>query len=317
MLNDYWKDYPGLSEKLAAVSLRIKKEAAGFSLSEKLEPLLEQRGKMLRPAFLILGSGFGEPNDSIVDAAAAVEMLHIATLLHDDILDDAETRRGQKSMHISTSIKHAVLAGDWLFARAVSLVVPHISAEQSVLLTGAITKICNAEVDQDLRKGFIQTSRRAYLRTIAGKTSALMALSLRAGAELSGAPRSCRLALQRLGYNIGMAFQIQDDILDYSGDSGTFKKPTGKDIQEGLCTLPLICALKKAGIADTAGLPELSAANLRFYQDMVKKHKGTEDAYSYAERYTERALRELSGLPDCEAKTILGGIISRLSARKF
>ncbi len=322
-MSDFWKPYPELYNQLELVHLRIIEAVQDFPLIENLEPLLMQKGKMLRSAFLLIGSKYGKEPETIVDAAAAIELLHIATLLHDDVLDEAELRRNVPAFHMSVGIKNAILAGDWLFAKAVSLIAPMLQPNQVQILTNAARSICSSEIEQDLRKGKVITSTRTYLRTIAGKTAALITLALRSGAELAQAEPAIRNTLQRLGYNIGMAFQIQDDILDYTGDTKNLQKPTGKDIHEGICTLPLILALQKT-IKHSShknnlneNLPPLTGAYKSYYENFVQKYNGIQDAINFSKKYITRAHNEIAKLPKIRETEILNDILIKLTERQY
>lgn len=323
VLSNLWEPYPELIDKLDDVSKRIESALEGFALADGLALLLAQKGKMLRPALLLIGSGYGNPPVNINDAAAAVEMLHIATLLHDDVLDEAVVRRNVPTLHITAGVKNAVLAGDWLFTRAVLLIASFLKQNQIKLLSDITGRICNSEIEQDLRKGKVFLSTRTYLRTIAGKTAALIALSLRSGAELADADPSIKNTLQRLGYNIGMAFQIQDDILDFIGESSAFQKSTGKDIREGICTLPLIMALQNACKTDPAvhdfitNLPALGIGSEAYFCLLVKQYNGIDEASRIAERYIQRAKHEVQKLPASKETIILMNIINRLAVRTY
>ncbi|HQK33192.1 MAG TPA: polyprenyl synthetase family protein [Spirochaetales bacterium] len=322
-MSDFWKPYPELYNQLELVHKKTVEAVHNFPLLESIEPLLMQRGKMLRPAFLLIGSKYGKQPDTIIDAAAAIELLHIATLLHDDVLDDAALRRNVPTFHISAGIKNAILAGDWLFAKSISLIAPMLKQDQIPILTTAAQRICSSEIEQDIRKGKVFTSTRTYLRTIAGKTAALITLALRSGAELAQAEPAIKITLQRLGYNIGIAFQIQDDILDYAGDTKNLQKPTGKDIYEGICTLPLILALQKATKQSSQqqifnnSLPPLTNAYKSYYENFVQKYNGIQDAVQFSKMYITRANREIETLPQIPETEILKDIVKRLIERQY
>lgn len=322
-MSDFWKPYPELYSQLELVHIKIVETAKSFPLFKTLEPLLMQKGKMLRPAFLLIGSKYGEQPKTAIDAAAAVELLHIATLLHDDVLDDAIVRRNTPTLHISEGIKQAILAGDWLFAKAVSLIAPMLQPNHVQILTNAAQRICNSEIEQTIRKGKIFTSTRTYLRTIAGKTAALITGALRAGAELAHTEPIIKTTLQRIGYNIGMAFQIQDDILDYAGDSKDLQKQTGKDICEGICTIPLILALQKAAKHApekqklNKTLPPLTKAYKSYYENFVQQYEGIQDSIQLSKRYTLRAHNEIEKLPKIQETDILNDILIRLTERRY
>ena len=188
---------------------------------------------MLRPAFVLLASRFGMPDkDRMIRIAAAVEMLHMATLVHDDIIDAAPVRRGVPSLHALRGPRTAVLVGDWLFVSCFSLIADLAGHENARSLAHMVARICGSEISQSADKYVLNTSVRRYLRRIAGKTAALFALAFHVGAAESGCEAPLAGLLRRLGYNLGMGFQIIDDILDFTRDRSETGKPTGNDLSQ-------------------------------------------------------------------------------------
>jgi heptaprenyl diphosphate synthase len=281
---------------------------------------------MLRPALLVIGSRFGRtPEAKHIDGlAAAIELLHIATLIHDDVLDEAELRRGAPTLHTQFGHKDAVLAGDWLLSRCFSLAAESAGPDNARALARLIGAICSAEIGQDLAKFRYSGSERRYLRTIAGKTAALFSLALHAGATEAKTQARTVQTLRRAGYDVGLAFQIIDDILDYESSENIMGKPVGKDIREGLCTLPLVHALK----ADPAGMGALldgatrsggrmDDASVAAIVARTAELGGVERARETARRFTARALAEMTRLPEGEAQSELVALTERLLQRKY
>jgi heptaprenyl diphosphate synthase len=329
---DYWKGSPALEERLERVVAIIARtiDSPGFTIREAVAAVAEPSGKLLRPAMLIIGSGFGKAADpdGIERLAAAVELLHVATLVHDDIIDEAPIRRGRPSLHSSVGVKQAVLAGDWLFSRCFLLSAESAGSEGARGLARLIAAICSAEISQDTAKFSFSTSRRGYFRTIAGKTAALFSLALYAGASEAKAGKRAEQSLRRAGYCVGMAFQVMDDILDFESAAEVARKPVGRDIAEGLCTLPLIyaqeadrpgmrAALERVIAAQGARDEAERAAAARAAAARVIDLGGIDRAREDARRFTARALGEIEGLPPLPARAELAVLAERLLRRAY
>jgi heptaprenyl diphosphate synthase len=329
---DYWKGSPWLEPRLERVVSVIAEAVKGadFPFDDLAPTATGPGGKLLRPALLVIGSEFGSAADPtrIERLAAALELLHLATLIHDDIIDEAPIRRGKPSLHSSVGVKEAVLAGDWLFSRCFLLGAESAGPENARGLARLIAAICSAEIAQDAAKFSFDASPRGYFRTIAGKTAALFSLALYVGASEAKAGRKTEQGLRRAGYCVGMAFQVMDDILDFESDEEAARKPVGRDIAEGLCTLPLIYALRadapgmRAALAPLAELGPATAASergdfARAAAARVIGLGGTERAREDARRFTERALGEMESLRPCPARDELVGLAERLLHRTY
>lgn len=318
-MTDYWKDLPELSARIGAVRARMKAvvRSERFPLSGEIERLIEANGKMLRPALLLMAGSFGRSAKDLTDLASAIELLHIATLVHDDVIDDADQRRGVPTIHAAYGVKEAVLSGDWLFSRCFRLAAESSSPGNAMLLAALVGAICSEEIHQDLERFTWPLGIRNYLRKIAGKTAAMFSLALRAGAIESKASPRIAASLTRIGYDVGMAFQVMDDVLDYEATGDAMRKPVGKDVREGLCTLPLILALRGNGsrIKAMLGSERLDPASAEKVVAAVRDSGAVAEARGYAARYTERAARELSRLPKGLARDQLGATVERLLGR--
>lgn len=326
-MNEFWKDSPELDARLDRVlelmdgSLR----SPDFPLADAVAGIARANGKLLRPALIIIGSRFGtrgaQVDEARIDAlAAAVELLHLATLVHDDIIDEAALRRGKPALHTRFGTKEAVLAGDWLFSRSFRLAAESAGPANAQALARLIGAICAAEIDQDLGKWRYSSSVRRYYRTIAGKTAALFSLALYAGAAECKAKESDAQSLRRAGYDIGMAFQVIDDILDCESSEDAMRKPVGADLREGLCTLPLVLALRaedeslraELGLLRGAGASDALVASILGRIARLGGIRGSRDA---ARRFTERARSEIARLPACSSRDDLSGIAEKLLKR--
>ena len=214
-------------------------------LHKDLEPLFLTPGKMLRPAFTLLAASAGDKTSPyLYDTATAIELVHMAALIHDDVLDKANERRGVRTINADLGAKRAVLTGDFLLFQALKLAS---KAHDNIMvneMNKAASKLCLSEIDQDSNKGNFFISRETYYERISGKTAVLFALACKVGALLGGASVETSNILYQAGEDFGMAFQIEDDILDYTGTKAKMGKSPGKDLKEGIPTLPLILALE-------------------------------------------------------------------------
>lgn len=320
-MTDFWNGIPGIPAKLEEVRARMKVvvRADHFPLADAVERLIDANGKMLRPAFLIMAGRFGKRPKDLVDLAAAIELLHIATLIHDDVIDEADTRRGVPTLHSLYGHKDAVLSGDWLFSRCFRLASDSSSPNNARLLAALIGALCSEEIHQDLERFAWPASQRNYLRKIAGKTAALFSLALRAGAIETRTSLSNVAALTRAGYATGMAFQIMDDVLDYESSSGAMRKPVAKDVREGLCTLPLILAMRAVPgqLEPLLGSTKPGDADIESIVAAVRDSGSLDASRAVAARYTDRAMREIALLPKGSARDDLHATVERLLSRKF
>lgn len=323
-MNKFWRDYPALLEELNEVKDIIKQNIKSREniLEESILPMLENGGKMLRPAFLILASKFGEcDSEKIHNLAAVIEMLHMATLIHDDIIDDAKMRRGCATVQYKYGKDYAVYAGDFLFCQCINMLAKYdYDMEDLKNISKAITKICMGEITQyNLRYGK-NLSLRNYIRIISGKTAALFAISFYSGANEAKCEEWISKSLGKIGYYAGMAFQIIDDILDFSGDTVKLGKTALRDLQKGYYTLPLIYALEKDKEQKLKGLlnkENLSDSEIKEILILVNEYDGINKARLAADRYTEKAIEKIEKLPDCEAKEIIRSSILKLLNRDY
>jgi len=300
-------------------------------LTHMIDTLLSRNGKMLRPGFVLLGARLKPYKkgpfplrkplpDRIYHIAAAIEILHLATLIHDDVIDQAQTRRGAPSVNAEIGDRNAVLTGDFLFSMCFSIVANYATMETARFLARGVSHICESEIAQSRRFDPATLSVRNYLHRIIGKTALLFSLSLFVGAEELKSPRPLTASLRRIGYSVGISFQIIDDILDITGTEESIGKSTGGDLREGIYTLPVILA---AQANRPMAFPLLSRENLSTpagYNEalsFILSQGGVEKARKYAALYTERALREVSHIPPSENREVLEDVIRKLLHRSY
>ncbi|MFP4364773.1 MAG: polyprenyl synthetase family protein [Spirochaetia bacterium] len=317
-----WADYLDISEELEKVKGLHQSLSGNESgkLQSILEYLFSSDGKMLRAGFCILSAKFGKgSSDPVRRAAAAIELIHLATLVHDDIIDASPTRRGKPSLFALFSPAKSVLAGDYLLSRAFLLISELVKPDQSVYMAKAASVICKAEINQSLSDNGHFPTKREYFRRIAGKTAALFVLSFHAGAIEAECSRENIQRLRRIGYNLGMAFQITDDILDYAGSADKLGKPAGNDLRQKIYTLPLICSYEKEPSLFRSLLTKrgYSRGRVKRITQNIKKTNGFAEAEQFAEKYTKRAFREISKLPNIKAKADLKTLSKHLLGRSY
>ncbi len=270
-----------------------------------LDYLLGSGGKRLRPALVLLASKFYPADaEKVTSLAAAVETLHTATLIHDDLIDNAFLRRGNPTLNALWNSAATVLTGDYLFARAAAFAAETESVRVVSIFAQTLMTICGGELRQIFDSDEGQTTRDYYYQRIYSKTASLFAASTETGAILSGAPEPEVQALRDYGYNLGMAFQIVDDVLDFAGNEGDLGKPIGSDLRQGIITLPAIHFLE-AHPEDEVVTRVLTGrdeedAEVRAAVERIKESGAIESSMADAESFAARSRNALSVLPHNE-----------------
>jgi len=295
--------------------------SAEFEMIEEVnEHLLLLRGKLFRPTLLLLSNQVGgEASEDGVTLAAVVELVHLATLVHDDAVDHSVLRRGLPTINALWTHQIAIIMGDYLYSRAVQELADLGNLPAVGVLARAANEMSVGEMRQLTSYDALDFTEEDYFRLIAAKTASLMAAACEMGA-LSG-PEECRDPLRTYGHNLGMAFQIADDLLDYTGTQDVTGKPTGHDLRERKVTLPLIGALKSVSPAELEvirsffTLVEPTDADIAHIVQIVEERGGLDYARDRAEGYSEAATAALGGFAQCSAVDALREAVAYTTGR--
>ncbi|MGH8049494.1 MAG: polyprenyl synthetase family protein [Arenimonas sp.] len=313
---------PGIKEiqslathEMAAVNDLIRERLSSevALINQISEHIIAAGGKRLRPmlatiAARALGHGGREPTQ----LAAIIEFIHTATLLHDDVVDESNLRRGRKTANALWGNAPSVLVGDFLYSRAFQLMVELDDMTIQRVLADATNAIAEGEVLQLLHVHNPDTDEPTYLRVIERKTAVLFAAATRLGALVAGADAVTQQRFSDYGLNLGMAFQIADDVLDYTSDAATLGKNLGDDLAEGKATLPLIHALSMADTEQAAQLRLIietgDASALPVVMQAIETHQSVAYSHARAVEYASRAIQAISHVPDSMWKDAMLGL---------
>jgi len=282
-------------------------------LIEKIgEYILASGGKRVRPMLLLLASRIsGYRGDAAPALAGVVEFIHTATLLHDDVVDNADLRRGNASANTLYGNEASVLVGDFLFAQSFSMMVRHGDLNILRVLSRATTRLAEGEVQQLISTCDLDIEEQHYMTVIGNKTAVLIAAACQVGAILGGVSSEQEQALHDFGMDLGIAFQFMDDALDYVADQNEFGKSRGHDLYEGKVTLPLIHALRyctaeeRSEVARIVELEELSSDDLDTVCAIIDRYQGIEHTRQRALEMIASAKSRLTGFPDSAEKEAL------------
>jgi geranylgeranyl pyrophosphate synthase len=297
-------------------------DTAGNSLnslvSEASTHLIKAGGKRVRPALVLLCSRSGVHGRASTDlAAGAIELVHLATLYHDDVIDETATRRGVPTVHSKWGVEVAVLAGDYLFARGCSLGA-RAGGEVPGILASAIAEVCEGQIVETLSLGDPRRAVDDYIETIRRKTAALFAAACELGAATSTADDDSRIALVDYGENLGLTFQIVDDLLDLIGDAELTGKVPGTDLREGVFTLPVLLACARDDtLAERLGSGE---RRIEFVLPRLESTGAIDDALAMADEIAGRAAEALHRIEDHELRValadLLDSVLEQVSANR-
>lgn len=317
-----WKDYPLIQAELKACISLIEQNITikNKDVQQKIVELLSSGGKMLRPAFSLMFSQYNSDNDKkkAQAIAAAIEVLHLATLVHDDVIDESDLRRGQETLNSRYDNRVAVYTGDYLFTVCFRLLSDYVEDASVLQLDkNGMESILVGELNQMNMKYNPNMTMRNYLKQIQGKTAQLFALSCYAGAYEKDAKKISHAAYQ-IGNNIGMAFQIIDDVLDYTQATAVAGKPMMSDLKNGVYTAPLLFAMqenRKVFEPYISKKEDITEAEIKEVYGLVQRYKGEERAKELANKYTEKALKQIQRLPEHPVRNTLLIITEQMLSR--
>ena len=325
--NSYFQLKDSVEDKLMLTEEKIKtKLISDVELVQKMTDYhIKTGGKRLR-ALLTLGAaklcGYTKGSRD-VNLAACVELIHSATLMHDDVIDEGEVRRGKETLNKVWNNHSSVLVGDYLLSRCFEMMVEDGNIEVLKLLSSTSSKIAQGEVLQLQHKGEVDMLEETYLKIISAKTAELFAAATKVGAILSNSNKKEKDALEFYGRNLGLTFQIADDTLDYNAELKLFGKKIGQDFFEGKITLPIILLYQKLEIEEKNNLINMFSKDTRDKDDLdktiasINKHKIINECYQKAQHYINLASNSLSVFEDTKEKEILKNLTTFSLSRSF
>lgn len=283
--------------------------------------LLSAGGKRIRPVFVLLAGRLGNHNiEHVKTVAVALELIHMATLVHDDVIDHAELRRGKPTIKHLYGNRVAMYTGDYILARALEIIAQIKKPEIHQALSQTLVEVSIGEIEQIKDRFNWDQTLRDYLRRIKRKTALLIASSCELGAMAAGAPAKETKKMYRYGYYVGMSYQIIDDILDFTGSSKQLGKPAGNDLLQGNITLPILIAMQDPSvdqfIRKAFQAEEVKDADIKEVLNILHKTDAIEKSYQLSNQYLQKALDVLDSLPDFESKQTLADIAVFLGKRR-
>lgn len=290
-------------------------------LNEPALHLLRAGGKRLRPAFALLSANLGEYNfQKIKPLAMALELIHMATLVHDDVVDNSYLRRGLPTVKANWGTKISVHIGNRIFAKSLLLIDACKNNYVAKVLADVSVKMTTGEIQQLRSSNKISTSVKEYLVKIRRKTALLLSASCELGGVMANVPPQVAKSLKIYGLYVGMAFQIIDDILDFTADEKVLGKPIGSDLRQGLITLPVLLALKN----DKKNFLKMQLANLskddfniNEVLEAIKVLGGVSEAYSWAQNYIQKAINAFKDVPNSSTKDAFIEIAEFIVSRNY
>jgi octaprenyl-diphosphate synthase len=277
--------------------------------------IVKQKGKRIRPALVLLtAKACGEVNESTFRGAALVEILHTATLIHDDVVDDADTRRGFASINAVWKNKIAVLMGDYMLAKGLLLSLDNSDFQFLQIISDAVRRMSEAEILQIKKSRDLDIDEATYLKIISDKTASLLSTCCQIGAASATADETRIMQMKDFGENLGMVFQIRDDVLDYVGRKSITGKPMGLDMKEKKLTLPLIHSLAKAPRTQSKQIIKIikngaKSKELQAVVEFVHEFGGIDYTMKTAEQYSSQAYKALTSLEYSPAKESLENFV--------
>lgn len=312
-----------IEEASTLLTTELQGKGASARMQELVAHVSRYRGKRLRSAqVLLVGKGFGNLTPAHLRVAAIIEMIHTATLVHDDILDEATVRRRLPSVNTRWDTNTAVLLGDYIYAKAFSLSTRLDNQLASRVLSEVTKVVCQGEIEQIAHRYDFALSQERYLEMIGAKTAALYASACELGAAYAGAPEPAVAAMHRFGWKLGLAFQIVDDCLDLEGSEEIVGKSLGTDVNEGKLTLPVLVTLEAADAAGRRRIEEIyrSPSVSDRVGTLLREfpiHAGIEASLRRADAFIREALADLEKMPAGPARNSLETMAEYVLARKW
>ena len=305
---------------------KVKNELRSISkidfpwLSEQLSYVVKSSGKGIRPALTLLAGTFYNYNlKYLLPMAVSVELMHTATLVHDDAIDKSVIRRGQPTINKMWGEDTAILLGDYLFAKAGEYVADTQSPRVVKLFSQTLATISSGELNQYINAFKLDQTREQYFQRISGKTASLFCLAMESGAILSEAPEESVKTLKGYGYNLGIAFQIVDDVFDFISDENILGKPVGSDLEQGTLTLPSMLLLER--YPDDNPVQRLfeskDNSNIRLAIEMVRDSSIVDDCYTIAAEHCAKAKECLKLLPENSSSQVLINLADYILERQL
>jgi geranylgeranyl pyrophosphate synthase len=289
-------------------------------LAQMMDVGLSGGGKRLRPALALLAGKFGEYNlELLVPLAASIELLHTATLVHDDVIDNAATRRGRPTVNSLFRNTTTIMVGDYMFAHAADFVARTGNVRVIRLFSQALMAITRGEIRQDMTAFDARQTVDHYLQRISGKTASLFAAACEGGGAVTSAAEEHVQALREYGHNLGMAFQIVDDILDFMGDEGEMGKPVGSDLMQGTLTLPSLLLMERYPQDNPVGKlfsQRRRQEHLSQAVEMIRSSDIPQESYNMAAGFGRQAEEALAALPGNQERDTLRDIVHYVLDRR-
>ncbi|ANZ58400.1 trans-hexaprenyltranstransferase [Fructilactobacillus lindneri] len=315
-----WENFTSLKEKLTETEIimdnQIKVNIPEFN--DGIKNLIDGNGKMLRSALLLLAANLGTKPDidqQYEKAAASIEIIHLASLVHDDVIDESDLRRGKETLNFNFGIHNAVYLGDYLFTQYFELLLKYAPNFENLKYNVKVMEdLLAGELNQSVERYDVNRTENQYFKAIKGKTAELFRISMGEGAILSGGVQHQIALLEKIGLQIGMAFQIRDDLRDFEPDVET-SKPTLNDVQSGIYTLPVIHALTTSYEEELEILlkkDQLNSADLEKVINIIEKSGGIDYARKVLQNFLDEAFSLLREIPDSSERTELEKVIHQL-----
>lgn len=314
--------YSFLNSDLSIIEEALEEtvQAESLVLKQASLHLLHAGGKRIRPVFVLLAGKFGHYDINIIKkVAVSLELIHMASLVHDDVIDDAELRRGKQTIKAKWDNRTAMYTGDYIFARALELITQIDKPFAHQILSNTLVELCIGEIEQIKDKYNYEQNVRDYFRRIKRKTAILIAVSCQLGAIAADVDEEIHRKLYQFGYYVGMSYQIIDDVLDFTGTEKELGKPAGDDLHQGNITLPVLFAMQDDEIRkEIVKVNEASSrSEIEHVIALIKGSGAIERSLQVSENYLSKALATLDTLPQNRAKKTLYDIAKYIGKRKY